>query len=200
MFTSSSASSYKCLHCKKPKTSWRQLICNHNLDHVCQIWYWSSSLTLNHKTPRRKQVLLLLLDQRKYLSICFWLLLSLAPIQTNVRRRKTNVAVFNVQLQSTTCAASNLAREVPCWSFLLFMFMLTFTVVFFSLRRKKTTTTTYLEWKMWLQGNFLAPVTISSRQMIQTLSEACRSSGVASGYLTRRKNKQKKKISLELYL
>lgn len=36
---------------------------------------------------------------------------------------------------------------------------------------------------MWLQGNRLAPVTISSRQIIQTLSEACRSSGVASGYL-----------------
>lgn len=36
---------------------------------------------------------------------------------------------------------------------------------------------------MWLQGSFLAPVTISSRQMMQTLSEACRSSGVASGYL-----------------
>lgn len=39
-----------------------------------------------------------------------------------------------------------------------------------------------LEWKMWLQGSFLAPVTISSRQMMQTLSEAWRSSGVASGY------------------
>ena len=32
--------------------------------------------------------------------------------------------------------------------------------------------TAYLEWKMWLQGSFLAPVTISSRQIIQTLSEA----------------------------
>lgn len=41
----------------------------------------------------------------------------------------------------------------------------------------------HLEWKMWLQGSFLAPVTISSRQMMQTLSDACRSSGVASGYL-----------------
>lgn len=36
---------------------------------------------------------------------------------------------------------------------------------------------------MWLQGSLLAPVTISSRQMMQTLSIACRSSGVASGYL-----------------
>lgn len=53
-------------------------------------------------------------------------------------------------------------------------------------------TATYLEWKMWLQGNFLAPVTISSRQMIQTLSEACRSSGVASGYL---KAQQKRRES-----
>lgn len=43
----------------------------------------------------------------------------------------------------------------------------------------------YLEWKMWLHGSFLAPVTISSRQMMQTLSEAWRSSGVASGYLWR---------------
>lgn len=35
---------------------------------------------------------------------------------------------------------------------------------------------------MWLQGNLLAPVTISSLQMIQTLSIAWSSSGVASGY------------------
>lgn len=41
----------------------------------------------------------------------------------------------------------------------------------------------HLVWKMWLQGSLLAPVTISSRQMIQTLSIACSSSGVASGYL-----------------
>lgn len=44
---------------------------------------------------------------------------------------------------------------------------------------------------MWLQGSFLAPVTISSRQMMQTLSEACRSSGVASGYLNRFNRKEK---------
>lgn len=41
----------------------------------------------------------------------------------------------------------------------------------------------HLVWKMWLQGSLLAPVTISSRQMMQTLSIACSSSGVASGYL-----------------
>lgn len=40
---------------------------------------------------------------------------------------------------------------------------------------------THLVWKMWLQGKRLAPVTISSRQMMQTLSMACSSSGVASG-------------------
>lgn len=47
---------------------------------------------------------------------------------------------------------------------------------------------------MWLQGSFLAPVTISSRHMIQTLSEACRSSGVASGYLNRGKNKMEHEL------
>ena len=36
---------------------------------------------------------------------------------------------------------------------------------------------------MWLQGRRFAPVTISSRQMMQTLSMDCSSSGVASGYL-----------------
>lgn len=41
----------------------------------------------------------------------------------------------------------------------------------------------HLVWKMWLQGSLLAPVTISSRQMMQTLSTAWSSSGVASGYL-----------------
>lgn len=40
---------------------------------------------------------------------------------------------------------------------------------------------THLVWKMWLHGKRLAPVTISSRQMMQTLSMACSSSGVASG-------------------
>jgi len=39
----------------------------------------------------------------------------------------------------------------------------------------------HLVWKMWLHGRRLAPVTISSRQMMQTLSTACSSSGVASG-------------------
>lgn len=43
----------------------------------------------------------------------------------------------------------------------------------------------HLVWKMWLQGSLLAPVTISSRQIMQTLSIACSSSGVASGYLVR---------------
>lgn len=35
---------------------------------------------------------------------------------------------------------------------------------------------------MWPQGSFLAPVSISSLQMMQTLSTALSSSGVASGY------------------
>lgn len=39
----------------------------------------------------------------------------------------------------------------------------------------------HLVWKMWLQGSLLAPVTISSRQIMQTLSMAWSSSGVASG-------------------
>lgn len=39
----------------------------------------------------------------------------------------------------------------------------------------------HLVWKMWLQGRRLAPVTISSRQMMQTLSAARSSSAVASG-------------------
>lgn len=43
----------------------------------------------------------------------------------------------------------------------------------------------HLVWKMWLQGSLLAPVTISSLQMMQTLSMAWSSSAVASGYLVR---------------
>ena len=38
-------------------------------------------------------------------------------------------------------------------------------------------------WKMWLQGSFLAEgATISSLQMMHTLSALANSSGVASGY------------------
>lgn len=37
-------------------------------------------------------------------------------------------------------------------------------------------------WKMWLHGSFFDAVNISSRQMMQTLSAAASSSGVASGY------------------
>lgn len=37
-------------------------------------------------------------------------------------------------------------------------------------------------WKIWLHGSFLEAVVISSRQIIQTLSAAWSSSGVASGY------------------
>ena len=39
------------------------------------------------------------------------------------------------------------------------------------------------KWKIWLQGNLFTCVVISSRQMIQTLSIFCNSSGVTSGYL-----------------
>ena len=39
-------------------------------------------------------------------------------------------------------------------------------------------------WKMWLHGNFLVVgASISSRQMMQTLSVLASSSAVASGYL-----------------
>lgn len=37
-------------------------------------------------------------------------------------------------------------------------------------------------WKMWPHGNFLLLLTMSSRQMMQMLSDNCSSSGVASGY------------------
>ena len=42
-----------------------------------------------------------------------------------------------------------------------------------------------LVWKIWLHGSLLQPCTISSRQMIQTLSPCDNSSGVASGYLSK---------------
>lgn len=40
-----------------------------------------------------------------------------------------------------------------------------------------------LAWKMWLHGNFLQAVTISSLHIMQTLSPEDSSSAVASGYL-----------------